>query len=139
MSDRCIMCNEIIPEGRQVCPNCNILVINDKTRGILVRNDEGDFVEAFGGRLTMRALEKLAKIEEKRARGCLLELPCPIDDPIYRIITKIPKRGFPEFSFIKKTRLTFYNLASALQGIGKTFFLTEQEAQNALSKLKNKP
>lgn len=22
MEDRCVICNEIIPEGTQVCPNC---------------------------------------------------------------------------------------------------------------------
>ena len=26
--ERCVMCNDVIPEGRQVCPNCEKKVVN---------------------------------------------------------------------------------------------------------------
>ena len=37
--NRCLMCNEIIPEGRMVCPLCEQNVINDEYNPkILARN-----------------------------------------------------------------------------------------------------
>ena len=37
--NRCLMCNEIIPEGRMVCPLCEQNVINDEySPKILARN-----------------------------------------------------------------------------------------------------
>ena len=31
MEDRCIVCDAIIPEGRQVCPNCEKVSATDET------------------------------------------------------------------------------------------------------------
>ena len=37
--NRCLMCNEIIPEGRMVCPFCGQNVVNDEYNPkILARN-----------------------------------------------------------------------------------------------------
>lgn len=30
MVDTCVICGEIIPEGRQVCPNCEINILSHK-------------------------------------------------------------------------------------------------------------
>lgn len=43
--NRCLMCNEIIPEGRMVCPLCEQNVINDEynprySREINMRNEK---------------------------------------------------------------------------------------------------
>lgn len=32
MPDRCVCCGEIIPEGRQVCPNCERGDTNEKQK-----------------------------------------------------------------------------------------------------------
>ena len=31
MEDRCVICGDIIPEGRQVCPNCEDKVMRSHT------------------------------------------------------------------------------------------------------------
>ena len=37
--NRCLMCNEIIPEGRMVCPLCEQNVVNDEYNPkVLARN-----------------------------------------------------------------------------------------------------
>ena len=33
MEERCVCCGEIIPEGRQVCPNCLVTVKGDEEDG----------------------------------------------------------------------------------------------------------
>lgn len=68
-----------------------------------------------------------------------LALPCKIGDTVWMIITKRPKLSMPEeFSFIKKSRLTWNNLNRILQDFGKTVFLTHQEAEAALSLMERK-
>ena len=41
-ADRCVMCGEIIPEGRQVCPNCEARIMEHPFVESLLR----DFEEA---------------------------------------------------------------------------------------------
>lgn len=31
MDDRCVICGEIIPEGRMVCPNCEEKILNKQS------------------------------------------------------------------------------------------------------------
>lgn len=59
---------------------------------------------------------------------CVFVAPCKMGEPIYIVITKIPKPGFPDFTFIRKSRLTECNFFRVLRGIGKTIFLTREEA-----------
>lgn len=54
---------------------------------------------------------------------------CKMGEPIYIVITKIPKPGFPQFTFIKRSRLTEHNFFRVLREIGKTIFLTKDEAE----------
>lgn len=58
--------------------------------------------------------------------------PCKLGDKIYLLVTKIPKHGFPEFTFIKESRLTFLNMERVIATFGKTTFLTYKEAADAL-------
>lgn len=39
MENKCVVCNEIIPEGRQVCPNCDVKAT--KSRKILALYSQG--------------------------------------------------------------------------------------------------
>lgn len=64
--------------------------------------------------------------------------PCRIGTKIYMLVTKIPKHGFPEFTFIKETKLTYLNLERVIAQFGKTVFLTHEEAEEALKKRKEK-
>lgn len=82
-------------------------------------------------------IEALKKIADANEAGRLIELPCKIGDTIYMIITKRPKINFPEFSFIKTTRMTQTNCFRVSQDYGKTVFLTRKEAEAALERMKN--
>lgn len=63
--------------------------------------------------------------------------PCPIGTSLYMIVEKRAKVTREYFRFIKKTKLTYYNLERVLQDYGKTVFLDPKEAQEALSKLQS--
>lgn len=58
--------------------------------------------------------------------------PCKIGSKIFMFVTKRPKVSFPEFTFIKESKLTYYNLERVMSDFGKTVFLTREEAQHAL-------
>lgn len=59
--------------------------------------------------------------------------PCPIGSTVYLIVTKRPKVNFPEFSFIKKSTLTYTNLERIMDEWGINAFATNEEAKIALS------
>ena len=71
-----------------------------------------------------------------QAAGRLAVLPCKVGDTVYLIVTKRSKVYMPEFSFVKKSRLTFLNIERVLQDFGKTVFLTRGEAEKALEAMK---
>ena len=74
-------------------------------------------------------------VDHLLGRGALMP-PCPIGTKIYLLVTKRPKITHPEFTFIKETRLTFYNLERIINEFGKTAFLTYEEAKEAKEKMK---
>ena len=68
-------------------------------------------------------------------KNMIIVLPCGLGEKFFMIVTKAPKRGFPEFSFIKESRLTFYNLERTISEWGKTAFPTREEAEKAMEEL----
>lgn len=58
--------------------------------------------------------------------------PCKVGSKIYMLVTKRSKVCLPPFTFIKVSRLTFYNLERVIQDFGKTVFLTREEAEQAM-------
>ena len=62
-----------------------------------------------------------------------IELPCRVGSKIYMLVTKRSKVGLPPFTFIKVSRMTFYNLERVIQDFGKTVFLTREEAEKAFA------
>ena len=75
---------------------------------------------------------RLRELAEADKDGRLVVLPCKVGDTVYLIVTKRAKVYMPEFSFVKKSRLTFFNMERVLQDYGKTVFLTREEAEKAL-------
>ena len=53
-------------------------------------------------------------------------------DKLWIIVTKRPRVYSPEFSFVKKSKLTWNNLQQVLKGLKKTVFTTREEAEKAL-------
>ena len=74
------------------------------------------------------AWEKLASYEDMEEQHRLIELPCAIGSTIYIIVTKRPRISLPEFSFVKKSKLTWNNMQRVINEFGKTVFLREEEA-----------
>ena len=62
----------------------------------------------------------------------VIVLPFPIGTTYYRIVTKRGKVGNPYFKMIRKAELNWYNVENVLHDLGKTVFLTREEAENAL-------
>lgn len=80
--------------------------------------------------------DKLAQYEDMDEAKRLIKLPCKIGTTFYMIVTKRPKFSSPEtFSFIKPSRLTWFNLARVLDDWGETCFATREEAEAALKEL----
>ena len=76
--------------------------------------------------------DRLHELAEADEDGRVVVLPCKVGDTVYLIVTKRAKVYMPEFSFVKKSRLTFSNMERVLQDFGKTVFLTREEAEKAL-------
>lgn len=76
--------------------------------------------------------DRLHELAEADKDGRVVVLPCKVGDTVYLIVTKRAKVYMPEFSFVKKSRLTFFNMERVLQDYGKTVFLTREEAEKAL-------
>ena len=72
--------------------------------------------------------ERLKDYENLEERGQLLKLPCPIGSTVYMIVRRRPVCR-PEFSFVKTTRVTQYNVLRIVRDFGKTVFLTHEEAE----------
>ena len=75
---------------------------------------------------------RLAEYEDMEEQGLLLRLPCKMGDKLWIIVTKRPRVYSPEFSFVKKSKLTWNNLQQVLKGLKKTVFTTREEAERAL-------
>lgn len=43
LENRCVICGDIIPEGRWVCPTCEKKAMREETRGLQVYLDDGAF------------------------------------------------------------------------------------------------
>lgn len=71
------------------------------------------------------------------ANGVIV-LPFPIGTTYYRIVTKRGKVGNPYFKMIRKAELNWYNVEGVLQDLGKTVFLTREEAEEALKEEERK-
>ena len=98
--------------------------------------------DAEGRYIVMRDAEqegvaRLRELAEADKDGRLIVLPCKVGDTVYLIVTKRAKIYMPEFSFVKKSRLTFLNMERVLQDFGKTVFLTREEAEKALEAMED--
>ena len=83
---------------------------------------------SFGCKWNDAVWEKLASYEDMEEQHRLIELPCAIGSTIYIIVTKRPRISLPEFSFVKKSKLTWNNMQRVINEFGKTVFLREEEA-----------
>lgn len=104
-------------------------------------DDEGVTITQLAVARRFRALEtiaeRLANREQAEQQGLLLRLPCKVGDIAYEI-TGATTRGYDwKYLTYEKAYIhgTVFNL-SRLHDIGKTIFLTKEEAEEKLKELK---
>ena len=89
-------------------------------------------------------LNRLAELEDKIEQGTLIELPCKVGDTVYEVFkdhrppfikeTKIEKIVITEKGLrLRLARNSFYE--TAISSLGKTVFLTREEAEKRLKEL----
>lgn len=88
----------------------------------------------------LKGIQKLGTYEDAEEQGLLLRLPVAIGSTIYRFEypTKIDDNG-TEWSILDKKRATIKPMKFALchlDSIGKLYFLTKEEAEQALAEMK---
>ena len=88
-----------------------------------------ELIKQGNGGYDFMSLERIA--DHLLANGVIVP-PCKVGDKVYMLVTKRSKVSFPPFTFVKVSRLTFYNLERVLQDFGKTVFLTREEAEAKL-------
>ena len=130
-----------------------LTIWNDKTEGAeLMSWDEEEWKDFIGSldvpictELSL-AVDKLAEYEDAEEQGLLLRLPCKVGDVVYQITRdfisefKIKtfvcdgKSFFFHWQCIKGIYVNVIGFHSSM--IGKDVFLTKEEAEQALTKMK---
>lgn len=83
------------------------------------------------------SFNRLRELAEADKDGRVVVLPCKVGDTVYLIVTKRARNYTSEFRFVRKSRLTFFNMERILQDFGKEAFLTREEAEKALEAMKD--
>nr|DAN01928.1 MAG TPA: hypothetical protein [Caudoviricetes sp.] len=128
------------------------LTQRENDRLIMVKQDNGEYIPAYWDEDNFKAIKKLADYEDLEEQGLLVRLPCKVGDTVWDIDT-----GYPEpykitaFSygchdlvgFGCDDDITFYYTscrrqtagAFLLSEIGRTVFLTREEAEKKLKEM----
>lgn len=91
-----------------------------------------------------QCLDKLGRLEDAEEKGLLLRLPCKVGDKVYRPVPKL-YRTYTK-SVITDICITedgiFFSTDKGIdwkiETIGKTIFLTKEEAEQALKEMEKK-
>lgn len=68
-------------------------------------------------------------------KECVIELPCKIGDRIFAIVEKKKATKDETYKYIQSYYLTYSNIERVIKNFGKTIFLTQEDAEMALSKM----
>lgn len=121
---------------------------------IMVKQDNGEYIPAYRDEDNFKAIKKLADYEKLEEQGLLMRLPCRVGDTVWD-----NDFGYPElyeikaFSYgycdsyvepdIEDQIIVYYeNSIGSITGafpmseIGKTIFLTREEAEKKLEEMK---
>lgn len=85
-----------------------------------------------------KVLQKLAEYEDFEEQGKLLKLPCAVGDTVYKIYPNdLTDRvlGLTVVAFSNKAMELYGDTWTSFDKIGKTVFLTREEAEAALKEL----
>lgn len=90
-------------------------------------------------------IKKLATYEDLEEQGLLVRLPCKIGDDLYCIVNgevkklKVHSFGVPDFEItdIEFKYVDGFKIVRFVGELGKTVFITREEAEKKLKELKN--
>lgn len=116
----------------------------DRLREALERQSEyeafmkdWEVLAEIAGAVRKAGAKRAAELVEADRDGRCVVLPCKVGDDVWLIVTKHPRVAMPEFSFVKHSRLTWTKIERVVKEFGKTVFLTREEAQAALERMKS--
>ena len=90
-------------------------------------------------------IKKLAEYEDLEEQGLLVRLPCKVGDDLYCIVNgkvkklKVHSFGIPDFEItdIEFKYVDGFKIVRFVGEVGKTVFLTREEAEKKLEEMKN--
>ena len=90
-------------------------------------------------------IKKLATYEDLEEQGLLVRLPCKVGDDLYCIVNgevkklKVHSFGVPDFEIIdiEFKYVDGFKIVRFVGEVGKTVFLTHEEAEKKLEEMKN--
>lgn len=90
-------------------------------------------------------IKKLATYEDLEEQGLLVRLPCKVGDDLYCIVNgevkklKVHSFGIPDFEIIdiEFKYVDGFKIVRFVGEVGKTVFLTHEEAEKKLEEMKN--
>mgnify|MGYP000891622060 CR=1 FL=1 len=102
-------------------------------------------VKVLSGEYLYPAIEKLSTYEDLEEQGLLVRLPCKIGDDLYCIVNgevkklKVHSFGVPDFEItdIEFKYVDGFKIVRFVGELGKTVFITREEAEKKLKELKN--
>ena len=105
---------------------------------IIIKQDSGD-------EGNYKAADKLATYEDLEEQGLLVRLPCNVGDDLYCIVNgevkklKVHSFGVPDFEItdIEFKYVDGFKIVRFVGEVGKTVFLTREEAEKKLEEMKN--
>lgn len=104
------------------------LTQRENNRLIMVKQDNGEYIPAYWDEDNFKAIKKLADYEDLEAQGLLVRLPCKVGTEVYYIL------GIPNKTPCAIDKCVFK--LSDINKIGKTVFLTREEAEKKLEEMK---
>nr|DAJ33331.1 MAG TPA: hypothetical protein [Herelleviridae sp.] len=90
-------------------------------------------------------INRLAELEDLEEQGLLVRLPCKVEDSLYCIVNgeikklKVHSFGVPAFGItdIEFKYVDGFKIVRFVGEVGKTVFLTREEAEKKLEEMKN--
>ena len=143
MQDKCVMCGEIIPEGRQVCPRCvadhpankTVAAMRDKLIALI---DQDQCPDPYSCSKDCKYVKlpncHSARIADHLLANGVIVPPCKVGDTVYFLMG-----GFAEEMKVIRLNLALkpndkhlFDYLTEFDDFGKTVFLTKEEAEQAL-------
>nr|DAL59555.1 MAG TPA_asm: hypothetical protein [Caudoviricetes sp.] len=120
--------------------------INKEKNTIIIPNSfisSNDCADKYGQ--VAKWLEELKSYKELEEQGLLVRLPCKVGDDLYCIVNgevkklKVHSFGVPDFEIIdiEFKYVDGFKIVRFVGEVGKTVFLTREEAEKKLKELKN--